>query len=518
MTALARGWEAGRDGAEPVIWSPASAAWGAVLNQRLAEASRPAMVGEGTPFMLTPLVIAMPKRMAEALGWPAKALGWSDILNLARSAEGWAAYGHPEWGPFRLGKTNPNFSTSGLSALIAQAYAAAGKASGLSQEDLARPEVTAFASGVESSVVHYGDTTLTFLNNWARADRRGAALLYVSAAAVEEKSVVDYNAGNPDGVLDPGEEPRPPREPLVALYPREGTLYSDNPFFVLDAPWVDDDERQAARVFGDFVQRPENQQRVLAFGFRPGNPQVAVAAPIEAANGVDPDQPRTLLAVPEPRVVSRLLEQWDTQRKGARVQLIVDVSGSMGEPAVAGRNDTRLDLAKAAGTQALALFSPNDEVGLRVFTSDIDGRGGDSLDLVPIGPIAQTREAMRAAIDGLVPLRGTPLYNVARRGYEELQGAYRPDRINAVVLLTDGVNDDGDPANDRQQLDELLSRLRQGSEGENSRPVRLFTIAYGEDADIEVLRQMAEATSAAAYDAADPQSIDAVLTAVISNF
>jgi Ca-activated chloride channel homolog len=257
---------------------------------------------------------------------------------------------------------------------------------------------------------------------------------------------------------------------------------------------------------------------VLAFGFRPGNPQVAVAAPIEVPNGVDPDQPQTLLAVPEPRVVSRLLEQWDTQRKGARVQLIIDVSGSMGEPAVAGGRETRLDLAKTAAAKALDLFSTNDEVGLRVFTSDIDGRGGDSLDLVAIGPIPQTREAMRTAIAGLVPIRGTPLYAGARRGYEEMQGAYRPDRINAVVLLTDGVNDDGDPANDAQQLDELLNRLRQGSEGENSRPVRLFTIAYGEDADIEVLRQMAEATSAAAYDAADPQSIDAVLTAVISNF
>ena len=54
--------------------------------------------------------------------------------------------------------------------------------------------------------------------------------------AVEEKSVIDYNRGNPDGILDPGEEPRPPRVPLVAVYPKEGTLFSDNPFFVLDAP------------------------------------------------------------------------------------------------------------------------------------------------------------------------------------------------------------------------------------------------------------------------------------------
>ena len=199
------------------------------------------MANSGTPFMNTPLVIAMPQPMAEALGWPDKALGWSDILALATDQTGWAKYGHPEWGPFRLGKTNPNFSTSGLHALIAQNYAATGKTRDLTLEDLAKPEVNAFDTSVESAVTHYGDTTLTYLNNWYRADQQGTALQYTSAIAVEEKSVIDYNSGNPDGKLDPGEEPRPPRTKLVAIYPKEGTVFSDNPLFVLDAPWVTDD-------------------------------------------------------------------------------------------------------------------------------------------------------------------------------------------------------------------------------------------------------------------------------------
>ena len=64
--------------------------------------------------MLTPLVIAMPKPMAEALGWPDTPIGFADILALANDPQGWAKFGHPEWGPFKLGKTSPNFSTSGL--------------------------------------------------------------------------------------------------------------------------------------------------------------------------------------------------------------------------------------------------------------------------------------------------------------------------------------------------------------------------------------------------------------------
>jgi Ca-activated chloride channel family protein len=82
------------------------------------------------------------------------------------------------------------------------------------------------------------------------------------------------------------------------------------------------------------------------------------------------------------------------------------------------------------------------------------------------------------------------------------------------VLLTDGKNED-ERNND---LNGLLTKLRTTNEGQAARPVRIFTIAYGDDADIGVLRRIAEATNAAAYDASDPTSINQVFTAVISNF
>jgi Ca-activated chloride channel homolog len=517
MQALSNGWDENADGPEPVVWSPASSAWGAILDQQLADKGQPALAKQGTPFMNTPLVIAMPKPMAEAIGWPDKALGWSDILSLATSSQGWAAYGHPEWGAFKLGKTNPNFSTSGLSALIAQNYAATGKTRDLTTEDLAKADVQQYNRSVESSVVHYGDTTLTFLNNWYRADQDGTALTYVSALAVEEKSVIDYNTGNPDGTLDPGEEPRPPRIPLVAIYPKEGTLFSDSPFFVLDAPWVTPEERDGALAFQSYVQQPENQQRALEFNFRPGNPEVAIGAPITPENGVDPNQPQTLLQVPAPPVMVGLLDHWAEQRKGARVLLVVDVSGSMKERAGSDTRDTKLDLAKSAAIDSLDDFKSNDLVGLRVFTTSI-GPSGTFEDLVPIGPISQTGGPLRTQIDGLYPQNGTPLYDVTAQSFQTMYDSYDPDRINAVVLLTDGKNDDGDVSDDSRQLQDTLSLLRDKSQGELGRPVRVFTIGYGSDADLSVLKQIAEATNAASYNASDPKSISKVFTAVISNF
>jgi len=518
---LANGWPESGEGERPVIWSPAASSWGQILNQRLSNDGQDKMVGDAVSFQLTPLVIAMPQPMAAALGYPETPVGWEDIAKLSTSQEGWAAYGHPEWGPFKLGKTNPNFSTSGLSALIGQAYAATGKTRGLSQEDLDDPATAKFATDVESSVVHYGDITMNFLNNWFRTDREGTSLLYASAVAVEEKSVIDYNKGNPDGVLEPGEKARKPRVPLVAIYPKEGTLYSDSPLYVLDADWVDDTEKKAAEQFIDFVQRPDSQKKVLEFGFRPGNPDVAVGAPITKENGVDPDQPSTLLQVPEPPVMLSLLEKWREQRKSARVLLVLDVSGSMKEPADSGdpSGPTKLDLAKKAAIESLGEFKSDDDVGLRVFTTNLGPNGEDNfVDILEVQPMSTNREQLANKIRDQIPQNATPLYDVAADSYEFMTEGYDPAKINAVVLLTDGQNDDGQPNDDGEQLSKLLSDLRRGTEGENAKPIRIFPIAYGEDASFDRLEEIAEATNASAYDASNPETITKVFTAVVSNF
>jgi Ca-activated chloride channel family protein len=500
------------NGEPPVIWSPAASGWAAIVNERAGQILAPA----GTPFMLTPLVIAMPRPMAEALGWPDESLGFADLAQLAENPEGWAAVGHPEWGPFRLGKTNPNYSTSGLNFTVAEYYAATGKTADLTTEDLARPAAVDFATQIESAVVHYGDITMTFLNNWFAADVRGTALTYASAVAVEEKSVIDYNLGNPDGVLSPGEEPRAPRDPLVAIYPEEGTLFSDNPFIVLDTAWVDEDEKAAAALFEEYVQRPENQQKVLEFGFRPNNPSVPLAEPIVAANGVDPEQPTTELEVPAPEVLVGILDSWAELRKDARVLLVLDISGSMGDPGGDGR--TKLDLAIEAAVSALDQFKDADEVGLWVFSTELGGPDPNVLDLVPIAPIGTQREVLAQQIEAQRPTNGTPLYEVTDKAYESMLAEYDPTKINAIVLLTDGQNDDGDPGDDEDQFAELIQSLQSGSEGSSAQPVRLFTIAYGEDADAITLRAVAQATRAATYNASNPATIEQVFTAVISNF
>ena len=254
---------------------------------------------------------------------------------------------------------------------------------------------------------------------------------------------------------------------------------------------------------------------MLKVGFRPGNPAVAVGKPIVAKNGLDPAQPQTTLEVPQPPVLTGVIDEWNTVRKKARVLLVVDVSGSMGDEGDPKTGDTKLDLAKKAALAALGEFNPEDDVGLRIFSTDIsEEEPTDYVDLVPIGPMSENRDELRTQIERLVPTQGTPLYTVTRDSYEFMEEGFDAERINAVVLLSDGRNED----ERNQDLDGLLDFLRGQNEGETSRPVRVFPIAYGADADEATLKRIAEATNAASYSAIDPTTIVNVFNAVVSNF
>jgi Ca-activated chloride channel family protein len=277
---------------------------------------------------------------------------------------------------------------------------------------------------------------------------------------------------------------------------------------VLKAPWVDDAKRAAAGDFLKFLQQDRQQDRFKDAAFR--DYRGRAGDKLTLANGMLPDQPKLRISPPAPAVLDLISKSWNTLRKRARVLEVIDVSGSMGE-SVGGSGKSKLELAKEAAIRALAQYAPDDEVGLRVFSSNVNGRPSPWLDLVPIGPIRQNVTELRQKIADLTPNGGTALYATARDSVATMRESFKADRINAVVLLTDGKNE-YPPDTD---LNGLLHSL--ASEDE-SVAVRMFTIGYGDDADLPTLRQIASASRGAAYDASDPASIDKVFTNVISNF
>lgn len=507
--ALAAGWDEKVDGPQPTVWSPAASTWVGLLRGDLAKNDKPNLVpDEVNSIASTPLVIAMPEPMAKALGWPKKPIGWTEMTALANNPDGWASVGHPEWGRFTLGKTNPHLSTSGLAATVGTLVAATGRSSDLTANDLTDPKVRDFAQAAEQSVIHYGDTTLSFLAGLQRADDSGRGLTYVSAVAVEEKSVVDYNLGNPTG--DPATlgDHKAPSVPLVGIHPREGTLMSDNPYVVLDAAWVTDEQKAAARDFETFLRTDASQKVFTDAAFRTYDGQAGEA--LKASKYVNSGEVEVVLNPPSPQVLDGVRATWDELRKKAQVLILMDVSGSMGEM-VGSAGKSKLQLAQEATVQALDQLHERDELGVWAFTTDIAGPGKVVSEQSPIGPIGEQRKQVEKAVKNLVPLDGTPLYAATRLAAAEMTSRLDPSKINAVVVLTDGRNEYPQDTN----LDGLVEDLGGGS---SEAPLRVFTIAYGEGADLKTLGRISEASGAKAYDATNPANIKKVFISVLSNF
>jgi hypothetical protein len=96
-------------------------------------------------------------------------------------------------------------------------------------------------------------------------------------------------------------------------------------------------------------------------------------------------------------------------------------------------------------------------------------------------------------------------YDTTLAAFRHVQESYADDKVNSVVLLTDGRDEDNPDGIDRA---ELLEALR--DEFDPDAPVPVITIGFGPDADMEALQDISEATGTRAYQAEDPEDIDEV--------
>ncbi|MET7654790.1 substrate-binding and VWA domain-containing protein [Streptomyces sp. NPDC005486] len=505
--ALAQGWDERRDSApEPQVWTPSSSLWLTLLQRDATTADRKLLTDEKPQSLATsPLAIAMPRPMAEALGWPKKPIGWKDVLSLTQ--KGWASVGRPEWGRFSLGKDNPHTSTSGLAATVAAFYAATGRSSDLTLDEVKEAKTRRFVAGVEAGVLHYASDATAYMANLAEADADGQALTYTSAIAVQEQLIYLYNQGSPTGETERIGKGKKPKVPLVAVHPADGTLMFDHPYVVL--PTASKQQRAAAADFRDFLLQDAQQRRFQQTGFRDHEGNAGSELVRSVSLSEQSKRNLSLIDPPAPEVLAAVLDSWDELRKKARVLLVMDVSGSMNQAAGGGRS--RLEAAKKAAVATLGLYHPADEVGLWAFSSETDDRSQPYRQIVSPGPMRDNKQRLTDAINGLHAEGGTALYTTVRAAQRAMLADLDSDRINAVVVLTDGRNE-YPPDND---LDGLLRDL---DAGQLERSVRVFTVAFSDQADFGTLTKIATATKATSYDARDPAVIDKVMVSVISNF
>jgi Ca-activated chloride channel family protein len=438
--------------------------------------------GDPPALLLSPVVIAMWEPMARALGWPETPIGWTEIADLARNRTIWETYGHPEWGPFQFGHTHPDYSNSGVVSILASAYAANGKTRGLTVADVQKPETAEFMRAVESGVIHYGESTGFF---GEQMFTRGPS--YLSAAVLYENLVIESRDTSRYTTS----------LPVVAIYPKEGTFWTDHPFAILNAPWVTEEQRAAAATFRDFLLAPEQQRRALEFGFRPADPNIPIAAPITPENGVDPQQPQTLLEVPNAEVTEAVQSLWAQNKKPVDVMVVLDTSGSMSD-------ENRLETAKVALRTFVGQLADNDGFGLTIFNND-------ATVLTPISPIGPKRQKVLDQIGGLFPQGGTRLIDSVSEAYATLLTEPPGERIRSVVVLSDGAD------NRSSAAQETLLQQLQGDEGGYS--IKVFTIAYGTgtDVNVELLKSIAQTSGAKSYESS-PTNIETVYRDIATFF
>jgi len=444
------------------VTSPASAAFIKLGNAQSRASTGKDLLGPTETLMLSPVVIAMWKPMAEAIGWGQKPIGWSDILALARNSQGWAAYGKPQWGKFKFGHTHPEFSNSGLISLFAEVYAATNKLGGLTLDDVNKPLTANYVEGIEQAVVHYGTSTGFFS---AKMMANGPE--YLSAAVLYESNVIESYASQSALPF-----------PIVAIYPKEGTFWSDHPVAIVDRDWVTPAHREAGGILIKFLLDRPQQEKTLEYGFHPGDVGVPLGAPVDASHGVDPREPKTTLEVPAVDVMDAVIRLFREHKKHSNIVLVFDTSGSM-------QDNGKMPNAKNGAKQLITALDAADHLSILPFSSRWNWAAKDLA-------IDADRNSALGAVDSLFPSGETALYDSIAQAYQYLLDKRSDSKISAVVVLTDG--EDNKSTTD---LATLISNIRFDNEGKT---IRVFTIGYGADARKDVLKSIADATQAKFYE------------------
>lgn len=434
---------------------PDSSVWLDVLDRTYADqvASQESLVGRPpltsgvTRWAVSPVIIAMWEETAREMGWPERSIGWDDLLDRAQS--------DPD---FKWSHPSTSYA-SGLLATLAQFYAGAGITRGLTDEMARSEEVIEYVGAIQKTVRFYGE------GEWAviqRALDEGDGFL--DAFVVQEQLAIYFNQ-QPDR---PGQ--------LVAIYPTEGTLWEDHPLALIELATLTPAQRQTYTAFRQYLTSASVQQRVLQAGYRPADLDIPIdgpGSPINASNGADPAQPVTTLQMPGPSVVEVVRDVWWLTKRHTNVYLVVDISGSM-----AGE---KLERTQEALLNFLEQIKGEDErVGLITFSSDVyvDEELGD---------LGVNRRRITSAVTGLEADQYTALLDAVAEAYGRLQKLGDRERINAIVVMTDGQENDSFIA-----LDTLVDRIERGNR--SGVPVVIFCIAYGEDAEMETLEALAAAS------------------------
>jgi hypothetical protein len=286
-----------------------------------------------------------------------------------------------------------------------------------------------------------------------------------------------------------------PDAELKAIVPATGTLMFDYPIVVTakddNATITEAAKSLAAEMLSDSASQARDDA-----GFRD-----PLLSPLGGGRGVGDI---TQLAKPNAAAVTKTVLDWTRLSLTAHSLAVIDVSGSMNEKV---GDKTRMQLTIAAAEKGLGLFPNNAALGLWTFSTKIGPSNADYRQLVPIQKLdTAQRNKMISALrqQKAIPNGGTGLYATAIAAVRAVRQDYDPTAVNAVMIFTDGKNDDPDGPTLAAAVKQLESLK------DPARPVRIIALGMGPDVDGNELGQLAAATGGLSYVARNPTDLQGV--------
>jgi len=262
---------------------------------------------------------------------------------------------------------------------------------------------------------------------------------------------------------------------------------------------VSEQQRQAAEIFREYLLDLARQNMAIDYYLRPVDENIVLRDPLTLQNGTDPRVTRksvVALDSPSAQISEAIKDVFLKTKKKATVVLVIDTSGSM--------EGEKIKNAVESSVHFVSRLAPDD----MIYVIGFGGSGPYDLGGGRSGDVSET---LATTLNGLYAGGGTPLYDsiclaVNRIDEFQVQDASKEEnRLYGIVLLSDG--DDTASSNTVNQMFSCLPS------GESVEGVKIFTIAYGEDANTDLMLRIANRTNGKMFEG-DPASIEDIYIAI----
>ncbi|PJF30712.1 MAG: hypothetical protein CUN51_06930 [Candidatus Thermofonsia Clade 1 bacterium] len=259
-------------------------------------------------LVLSPLAFIMWKDRADAFEAFYKDRGGITFDNLEDALgepknRRWSEFGgDPNWGLLKVGYTNPNESNGGFMFLMALTHAYLDRTAAATVAELSDPKFTEYARRIARAISIAPINSSGILMDTMM--RQGPAtydlVILHEALAIENAQI----ALDRHGV------------PLRVIYPKYN-LYSEHPMCLIDHPSFTPQQREAAKLYQDFLLSREMQELARVYGYRPSDTSVPIFVegspfndPAIRAMGVSNQIGQTLVQ-PDGNTLKQLLTIWN---------------------------------------------------------------------------------------------------------------------------------------------------------------------------------------------------------------